>query len=301
METNDSLVTVFGATGYLGRHVVRHLSQQGYRVRAAARHLRPDLFELNSTAVEQIEADVTDTTSVAAAVRGANGVVNTVGLYVEKGAATFDAVHVRGAGCVASNSTVAGARLVHISGIGVDAESPSPYIKARAIGEQRVREAAPDAVILRPSALFGPGDAFLRSLFNLVYALPVVPLFGSGRTRLQPVFVDDVANAVSAALDRTDTKGKVYELGGPEIYTYRGLLQTLATYAHKKRGFFPVPFLVWDMQAVLASLLPNPPLTRDQVALMRVDNVVGAKALGFTDLAIEPRALQDLLPQCLKI
>ena len=207
MPLRNEQVTVFGGTGYLGQHIVRRLGQSGYKVRVAVRHPRTDLVQNMDDAVEHMRADVTDKSSIAAAIKGSDAVVNAVSLYVEKGAINFESVHVEGAHAVAQQSLAASARLVHISGIGVDAESSSRYVRARAIGERRVREVTSNAVILRPSVLFGPDDAFLRTLVNLIHYLPIVPLFGSGSTRLQPVHVEDVAEAVVRVLEGADTPG----------------------------------------------------------------------------------------------
>ena len=245
-------------------------------------------------AVEQVQADVTDESSVIRAIRGSDATVNAVGLYIEKGAISFDAVHVLGAHAVAKQSVVATARLVHVSGIGVDADSASRYVRARAIGEQRVRDAASNAVILRPSVLFGPNDAFLRTLLSLIDYLPIVPLFGSGSTKLQPVHVEDVAEAAVKVLDDKNTQGKIYELGGPRTYTYRELLEILQKLKKRKRPLLPVPFWIWETIATMATLLPNPPLTRDQVILMRDDNIVSAGMNTLLDLGIAPRPLEEV-------
>ena len=268
--------------------------QSGYKVRVAVRHPQTDPVQNSVDAVEHVRADVTDKSSIAPAIKGANAVVNAVGLYVEKGAINFDSVHIEGAHTVARESLAASARLVHISGIGVDEESSSRYVRARAIGEQRVREVAPNAIVLRPSVLFGPDDAFLRTLLNLVHYLPIVPLFGSGSTKLQPVHVEDVAEATVRVLSDVDTQGKIYELGGPHTYTYRGLLEMLQKTKKRKRLLLPVPFMIWETLAATAKLLPNPPLTRDQVILMRVNNTVSASSCTFRDLGITPRSLEEV-------
>ena len=287
-------VTVFGGTGYLGQRIVCRLGQAGYRVRVAVRHPRTTLFKNMGDAAEQVQADVTDESAVTRAIRGSDATVNAVGLYIEKNATSFDTVHVEGAHAVAQQSVAATARLVHISGIGVDADSSSRYVRARAVGEQRVRKAASNAVILRPSVLFGHNDAFLRTLLNLIDYLPIVPLFGSGSTKLQPVHVEDVAEAVVRVLNDTDTQGKVYELGGPRTYTYRELLELLQKTKRRKRLLMPVPFLIWETLATIATLLPNPPLTRDQVILMRDDNTVSAGMNTLLDLGITPKPLEEV-------
>jgi NADH dehydrogenase len=288
---------VFGGTGFLGQHIVRNLAQNGFRVRVAVRHPQPELFkELNGT-VEQVQADITDSLSVTRALEGADSVVNTVGLYVETSTSSFSAVHVSGAREVAAQSASIGAKVVHISGIGTDLNSESRYVAARAAGEQAVREAAPDAVILRPSVLFGPNDAFLSSLLNLARYAPAIPLFGNGDKRLQPVHVADVAEAVVRVLGSMNLQGKIYELGGPRIYTYRELLQTIVEHLGKKRMFVPVPFPIWRALAAASALLPNPPLTQDQIVLVSEDNVVNTELGTFHDLGINPKSLEDTLSQ----
>jgi NADH dehydrogenase len=257
------------------------------------------LFQDTDNRLEQVRSDVRDVQSVADSIEGADGVVNAVGLYVESQGATFEAVHVVGAQKIAQQCVISGPKLVHISGIGADTGSPSAYIRARAVGEQRVREAAPQAVILRPIVLFGRGDAFLRSLSGLVRRLPVIPLFGNGGTRLQPVFVEDVAKAIETILSRNEPGANMYELGGAQILTYRDLLSMIARALNRKRLTLPIPFLIWELLAALASILPNPPLTRDQVELMRHDNIVDPGAAGFAELGIEPRGIGDLLSLCL--
>ncbi len=296
----QSLVTVFGGSGFLGRHIVGRLAGQGARVRAASRH--PERTDVPGTRIEagdieSVYADVRDDASVASAVAGCGAVINAVGLYVERGAETFDAIHVRGAERVARHASRAGVeRLVQISGIGADASSNSPYVRARAHGESAVADAFGGATILRPSVLFGPGDAFFSSLARIARVTPALPLFGNGGTRLQPVYVDDVAKAVTKVLAEPRLRGRVYELGGPRTYTYRALLRLMLRQLGRRRLLLPLPFFVWELLADVMSLLPNPPVTRDQITLMKRDNVVGPGALSFTDLGIEPAAVEAVLP-----
>lgn len=295
----NRLVTVFGGTGFLGRTVVRHLVESGGTVRIAARHPYAPNLAGAAGRIELQTADVRDEDSVAEAVAGATGVVNAVGLYVEQGELTFDAIHVEGAERVARRVREGGVRrLVHISGVGADPASPSKYVRARARGEQRVRDAFPDAVILRPSVLFGPNDAFLNSL-KAVTRLPVVPLFGKGATRLQPVYVGDVARAVLQALETTGTAGRIFELGGARIYSYREIVERVLAHLNRRRPLLPVPFGVWRVLARMASLLPNPPLTLDQIILMETDNVVGVGVGTFNDLGLEPYSLDQRLEKAL--
>ena len=297
----DGLITVFGASGYLGGRISRRLAEDGAAVRAVCR--RPDNLVLaprNGVGGEIVpfHADVRDATTVAAAVAGVDAVVNAVGLYVEHAAETFDAVHVQGALHVARTSARAGVgRLVHISGIGVDETSSSPYLRARALGEAVVWDHFDGATILRPSAVFGPDDAFLSALAGIVRSLPVVPLFGRGDTFLQPVHVGDVAAAVAAVLDRPETQAGVYELGGPEVFRYRELIEMVSAQLQCRRILLPLPFWIWDLLARLLAILPNPPLTRDQVALMRRDNVAGPSMPNLHDLGVSPTAIQSALAE----
>ena len=244
-----------------------------------------------------IYADVWDEPSVGPALEGSDAVINTVGHYVERGKATFEAIHGHGAMHVARAAALAGVeRLVHISGIGADAASVSTYVRARAIGERLVREQFPEATILRPSVLFGPDDAFLNRLAAMARVMPVLPLFGSGETRLQPVYVGDVAEAVAKVLTAPSAKGQVYELGGPRIYTYKALVQSVLTQIDRKRLLLPVPYFVWELLATLLAPLPKRPISRDQVILMKQDNVVDPQAATFADLGIAPTSIEEILP-----
>lgn len=288
-------ITVFGGSGFLGWRIVNRLAQAGFTPRVAARHPAVKRRQVIAGNVEQIRCDLRDPGTVVEAIEGADGVVNAVGLYVETGADRFDAVHVAGARLVAMQAAARNLPLVHVSGIGADSGSTSRYIRARGRGEEVVREAHPDAFILRPSALFGQGDAFLGGLMRMLRILPVVPLFGDGSTRLQPVHVDDVAAAVERLFARP-CEDRIYELGGPRAYAYRELLEQIAAAMGRRRLLLPLPFVAWDLLATLVSVLPRPPLTRDQVELMRRDNLVGPDAAGFADLGLSPRPLEGELP-----
>lgn len=296
---NDRLITVFGGTGFLGRAILHRLLEAGVRVRAAARNPQfPGEDEFDER-VERCPADIRDRDDVARAVDGATGVVNAVSLYAERAGATFDAIHVEGAANLARGVREAGVeRLVHVSGIGVDEHSPSAYVRARARGEQRVREIFPEAVILRPSVLFGPHDAFLGALKSVTLA-PVIPLFGKGDTRLQPVYVEDVALAVEQSLDNPEAPGRVFELGGAEVLTYREAVEAVLAHLGRRRLLLPMPFAAWRLLAAVTSVLPGPPLTRDQVILMQADNMVSGDRPGIADLGIEPHGLRGALPDCL--
>jgi uncharacterized protein YbjT (DUF2867 family) len=291
-----SCVTVFGGTGFLGRRVVRHLREAGDTVRIASRHPGP----VENNGVEQIVTDVHDRHSVEAAVAGADGVVNTVSLYVEHGNKTFRSVHVEAAARVASAARQAGVkRLVHLSGISADATSASPYIRSRGEGEAAVQAAFSGAVIIRPAVMFAPDDDFLTTILRLLRRLPVYPLFGDGRTRLQPVYVDDVAAAIAHVLRPSESPNPIYELAGPRVYSYTELLQIIAREAGLRPVLMRVPFTAWYALANLAEFLPNPPLTRNQVDLMKVDTKASDQA-GFRELGISPRSLEEELQAMLK-
>ena len=313
-------VTVFGGSGFLGRRIVERLAAAGDDVRVGVRHPERASFrwgvgrnggrdagggggdDERRGRIEVVRADVRDEPTVARAVEGAASVINTVGHYVEKRGATFDAIHGRGALHVARQAKRAGAeRLVHISGLGADPRSDSPYVRARGIGEGLVTEAFEGVTILRPSVIFGPGDAFLNKLAGMARQAPVLPLFGTGATRLQPVFVGDVAEACAKVLTDPSTQGRVYELGGPRVYAYEELVRLVIEGIDRRTALIPVPFLVWEVLAAVAALLPNPPLTRDQVKLMRRDNVVGSEALTLGNLGIRPALLEEALPDCVGV
>jgi len=288
-------VTVFGGTGYLGRAIARALAGEGRQVRVAVR--RPEaadrLFhDLAAGHLEAVAGDVRDAAAVAAAVAGADSVVNAVGHYRERPGAGFATIHAQGAETVAAAARRAGCRrLVLISGIGADPASRSAYVRARAEGEQLVRAAFPAATVLRPSVLFGPGDAFLGALSAITRLLPVIPLFGSGRALLQPAHVGDVAAAVARALELPAAAGAVYELGGGEAVSYRALIELLLRSRGRRRLLLPLPFALWRLAASLLAPLPSPPVTHDQLALLERDNVVGPEARGFRDLGIAPRSV----------
>ena len=292
----ERTTVVFGGTGFLGRAIVQALTARGDAVRVAAR--RPDAPGM-PPGVDPRRADIQDDAAVAAAVADAETVVNAVSLYVEGGGLDFDGIHVEGATRLARLAHSAGVkRFIHVSGIGVTEQSPSRYVQARARGEMGVTQAFPGATILRPSVLFGPDDSFLSTLDEMT-RLPIVPLFGRGETRLQPVHVEDVAAAVARAAQTADAAGRVFELGGNEILRYREIVQAVLSHRRRWRPLLPVPWTAWRGIANAGRILSNPPLTIDQVVLMQADSIVSAGMATFADLGIEARGLRASLSGCL--
>lgn len=292
---------VFGGTGFLGRRIVAALVNQGIAVGVAARNPSRASsvikVDADGTRIELLKADVTDRSSIVPAVAGADAVVNCVSLYVESGKTTYQAVHVDGARNVAEAAANSGVKqLVHISGIGSDSSSPSGYVRARGDGEKVVRHAFPDAVILRPSVMFGRGDAFLSTIAQVAGISPVIPLFGIGDTKLQPVSADDVAEAAVRAITAPRALAGVYEIGGPEVVTYRTIVERVLDWTGRRRFLLPFPFVGWRLLATAAQVLPAPPLTEGQVALMKQDNVVGHGTKSLSDLGLAPRPMADVAP-----
>ena len=298
----DRVVTVFGGTGFLGRRIVRHLRLHAFYVRVASRH--PDrghaLFNPDDPQLRLIKADVHDERSVADALADAYGAVNAVSLYVEQERETFHSVHVESAQQVATQAQRAGVkRLIHISGIGADPHSQSLYIRKRGQGELAVREAFADAILIHPAVMFGPDDAFLTTILKLLDRLPAYPMFGNGVTKLQPAYVEDVAEAIVRALQRTDMHATTFEFGGPRVYSYEELLKAVAREASLKPRLIPIPFAAWHALAWFAEILPRPPISRNQVELMQVDTVASQEMPGFGELGITPVAVEEILREIL--
>jgi uncharacterized protein YbjT (DUF2867 family) len=293
-------VTVFGGAGFVGRTIVRELARRGARVTVGCRDVERAKFLKPMGAVGQItpvKADVTNAGQVAKAVEGAEIVISLVGILYQYGGNTFDAVQASGPGLIAAAATEAGAKqMVHVSAIGADADSKSSYASSKAIGEAAVREAFPNATILRPSIIFGPDDGFFNKFAGLAGLAPALPLIGGGHTRFQPVCVQDVAAAALAALERSDAAGKTYELGGPTVYSFRQLMELMMAHTKRPRPLIPVPFWAARIKAGFLELLPKPLLTRDQVELLKSDNVVAEDTPGLADLGIEPTPCEIVLP-----
>jgi len=303
----DTLVTVFGGSGFLGRSVVRALAKREYRIRVAVRrpelagHLQP-LGRVGQ--IHAVQANLRYPASVEAAMRDSHAAINLVGILAESGAQTFDAVQGAGAGTVAKAAAAVGADMVHVSAIGADENSPSRYARAKAAGEKAVLAAVPSATILRPSVVFGPEDQFTNRFAALARMSPVLPLIGGGLTKLQPVYVGDVATAVAGAVDGKTKQGATYELGGPEVLTMREIVAIILATIERERMLVSLPFGLARLQALFLQFAPGPfKLTPDQVALLRSDNVVSdaAKAAGLTleGLGVVPDSLEAIAPQYL--
>lgn len=303
------LAVVFGGSGFIGRNVVRELAKRGWRVRAAVRRPHHAQFLRPMGAVGQVQlfqANIRHRPSIERAIAGADAVINLVGILHQEGAQSFSRVQAHGAAAVAAAAAKEGVQsFVHVSAIGADEESDSLYARTKGEAERAVREAVPSATILRPSVVFGPEDQFFNKFATLMsMAPPFAPLpllFGGGATKFQPVYVDDVADAVCAAVDRKDAAGRTYELGGPRVYTFRQLLDfTLAETGHR-RFLVSVPFAIAPALGFFGEMvgwLPffEPPVTRDQIKLMKRDNVVSEGALTIGDLGVAPKTVEAIVP-----
>ncbi len=299
-------IVVFGGSGFVGRHVVRALVERGHRVVVAVR--RPDLATHlqpigNVGQVRAVQANLRYRTSIDEAAKGADVVVNLVAILQESGRQTFAAVQSAGARHVAEASKAAGARLVHVSAIGANLESASQYARTKAEAEAAVLATLKDAVILRPSIIFGPEDAFFNRFAGMAVMSPFLPLIGGGGTKFQPVYVGDVAQAVAKAVDGELAGGRVYELGGPEVVTFRQCMEMVCDQTDRKRVLMPVPWFAAKAMAKLTGWLPGAPITSDQIILLQSDNVVSADAvrakLTLPGMGIAPKSLASVLPSYL--
>jgi NADH dehydrogenase len=293
-------ITVFGGSGFLGRYVVERLADRGVVVQVAvrdpeaAKHLKT-LGQVSQ--VTPVACDIKDEATVRRLVAGSDAVINLVGILAERKKQTFGALHVDAADAVARAAADAGCTaLVHVSAIGASETALSEYSRSKAAGEAAVRGAFPAATIIRPSVIFGQEDGFFNLFGGMARMLPALPLFGGGKTRFQPVYVADVADAIVAALYEDDATGQTYELGGPEVATYAELMDILLHEVRRKRFLVPVPFFIGDIQATFAGLLPNPPVTRDSMKSLREDNVVSDDANTLADLGVQATAMQTILP-----
>lgn len=300
----QEIITVFGGSGFIGSSVVMRLARAGYRIRVPVRdtdnanHLRVygDVGQ-----VVPIRCYLNDNAAMQDVIKGSHAVINLLGILFESGQSTFQSLHVEAAKTIATicaKDTIA--TLVHVSALGTDSKSDSQYAKSKAQGEKAVLKAFPDATILRPSVVFGPGDHFLNKFAKLASVLPVMAAFEKGATKLQPVFVGDVADAIVTAVQDAKTKGKIYELGGPEIYTLKELMTFASKTSGRARPIFDIPSPIGKVMAYIFGLFPNPLITPDQLKLLKVDNVVDKKSKGLKDLGIEPSHMEAIAPNYLK-
>lgn len=301
---NNSLVAVFGGSGFLGRYAVSALAKAGYRIRVGIRHPNLGNFLLPMGQVGQIQlvkANILNPEHVAATISGAEAVINLVGILRQSGRQRFGRLHRDVPGEIAKAALEAGAStFVHVSSLGVSPNSPSIYARTKAEGEMRVRDAFPAATILRPSLLFGPEDNFFNQFADMARFSPFLPLIGGGKTKFQPVYVGDVAAAIAkAVMDPSSTRGRTYELGGPTVYTFKELMEIILRETCRKRALLPIPFALASIGAAVANLSPWPPITPDQVRLLKTDNVMTKGALGLRDIGVEPDSLEAILPSYL--
>ena len=300
------LVVVFGGSGFVGRHIVRALAKRGYRIRVPVR--RPDLAGHlqplgNVGQIQPVQANVRMRWSVDRAVQGADHVINLVAILHETGRQKFNTVHEFGARAVAEAARSVGAGLTHISALGADLNAESDYARTKALGEKAVLETIPDAVIFRPSINFGPEDSFFNRFADMARYSPVLPLIGGGQTKFQPVYVGDVAEAVARSVEGKIKGGQIYELGGPQVLTFKQCMEELLTVIERKRLLVPVPWWVANLQASVLGLLPNPLLTKDQVLQLRQHNIVSEAATKenrtLAGLDIQPQSIGTILPSYL--
>jgi NADH dehydrogenase len=305
-DNSHKLVTVIGGSGFLGRHICRALAKRGYRIRVAVR--RPDLAihvqPLGKVGqIAPVQANVRYPESLAAACASAYAVINLPGVLYSSRNQNFEAIHVVGAEAAARAAAAAGAALhIHISALGADRNAPSDYARTKAEGELRVMNAFPGAIIIRPSIIFGPEDQFFNRFAAMARRSPVLPIFGAG-TRFQPVFAGDVADGIELLVERGSADGRIYEFGGPEVYTLKELVQFTLRTVMRKRLLLPLPFAMGKVAAAFLQLLPKPPLTSDQLKLLRVDNVVSPQAESdnrtLSGLGLLPRDIEALVPSYL--
>ena len=300
----SQLVTVFGGSGFVGRHTVRALARAGYRVRVAVRrpHTAHFLRPLGDVGqVELVQANIRDDNSVMSALDGADIAINLVGILYASGKQSFAAIQAEGPARIARLAKTAGVgQMIHLSAIGASPTAKAKYAKTKALGEQGVRNAFPEAVILRPSIVFGPEDDFFNRFAGLARFLPFLPLIGGGQTRFQPVFVGDVAEAILSAIQTPKAQSRTFELGGPCVYTFKELLQYILDVTERKRLLIPLPFGLAKFEAFFLGLLPSPLLTMDQVELLKTDNVVGLENdpdIGtIEDLSVEVETVESIVP-----
>ncbi len=306
-ENSEKIVTLIGGSGFIGRHIVRALAKRGYRIRVACR--RPDLAghvqPLGTTGqVMPVQANVRFPASLAAVCDGAYTVINLTGILASRGAQSFDAIHVFGAEASAKAAKAAKAQVfIQMSALGADVESASDYARSKAAGEAKARAAFPGAIVLRPSIVFGPEDNFFNQFAGLSRLAPALPLIGGGHTKFTPLFVGDLAEAIARLIDSSEASGKTFEFGGPEVFTFKQLLEFTLETIGRKRLLVPVPWPIAKVMGSVMGLLPFAPLTADQVELLKTDNVVSEVATregrDLAGLGITAHSIQGIVPSYL--
>lgn len=297
---DDKIITIVGGTGFVGRYVVSELAKAGYRIRVISRN--PDAALHLKTAgdvgqISLISGNLAHPESIGSKLIGSYGVVNLVGILFESGRQQFTALHAQGAEKLASMAKAAGAeRFIHLSALGVDKAAGSEYARSKMLGEKAVLAAFPEATILRPSVIFGPEDNFFNQFADMASKFPALPLIGGGRCRFQPVYVGDVAKSVATCLERNDAEGQTFELGGPQVFSFKDILTYILAVTGKHRALVPMPFPVASMVGAVGEWLPRPPLTRDQVTLLHYDNVVSPHAKDLASLGITATAVDTIVP-----
>lgn len=296
----DKRITIIGGTGFVGSYVVKLLAERGYQISIIARDAETNFHIKTAGDVGQIKlisGDITRPESLQGKLNGSHAVINLAGILFQRGRQKFDSVQAQGAGHLATLAKQAGAgRFVHVSAIGADSASPSHYARSKAAGEQAVRAAFPGSTILRPSIIFGIEDNFFNKFAQLASLTPFLPLIGGGKNKFQPVYVMDVAHAALAAVEQDSLPGKTFELGGPSVYTFREILEFIFRTIGRKPAFLPLPYALASLMGTFANLLPTPPLTADQVALLKSDNIVNTRSNTLKDIGIIPQSVENIVP-----
>jgi uncharacterized protein YbjT (DUF2867 family) len=293
-------VTVFGGSGFIGRHLVEHLARAGASVRIATRHPLTTAEPPRLARIQQVAADILDDAAVQAAIQGADTVINLVGILSQAGRQTFTALHEDGARRVAATARRLGVRrLVHVSALGASRTAPALADRSKAAGEAAVHASFPEATIIRPSLVYGPDDHFFNGFAALARRLPALPLIGGGRTRFQPVYVEDVVAGVGAILANPASRGQAYEFGGSRVYTFKELLEFVCATISARPLLVPLPFWTAELLGGLLQVFPHAPLTRDQVRLLRTDKVVSGSEPTLADVGVEAKALETIVPEYL--
>jgi uncharacterized protein YbjT (DUF2867 family) len=300
---DNKIITIIGGTGFVGRYVVRLLARSGYTLRIIARNPDAALHLKTAGDVGQIvlvSGNLAHPDSLNGKLDKSYAVINLAGILFEHGRQSFSHLHAQGAEKLAQMAKAAGVtRFIHMSALGVDKATGSQYARSKMIGEKAVAAAFPDATILRPSVIFGPEDNFFNQFAHLATIAPALPLIGGGKTRFQPVYVGDVAQAVEACLTHAEAPGQMYELGGPQVYTFKEILEFILRTIGRRRALMPLPFPLAATMGAFGELLPRPPLTRDQIKLLKSDNVVSPSAKTFANLGIHPTTIDIIVPEYL--